>query len=60
MESPEGRGVYIGLELIKEVWAGSTDFDTSTMVIKIRQVDELTKGSCDKLLQERPLKEYLH
>lgn len=49
-------GVYIGLELIKEVWAGSTDFDTSTMVVKIRQVAELTKGSRDKLLQEETIK----
>lgn len=53
MESPEGSGIHgsktreTGLG-----WRYRFGSNLQTMEVKIRQVDELTKGSCVKLLQE--------
>lgn len=47
--------VYMSLKLRRQVWDGDTRFESNlqTMEVKFRQVDELTKGSYVKLLQEK-------
>lgn len=57
MESPEGNGIYgSGTQEGALGWRYRFCSNLQTMVVKIRQADELTKGSCEKLLREKTIK----
>lgn len=56
MKSPEGGGVYrSGTQERGPGWRYRFRRYLQTGVVKIRQVDELAKGSCEKLLHEKTM-----